>query len=334
MLKKGVFLFLVLFVTMFVASCSKMSKKENSSQNFVMPSDKLKVLSTTTIIDDLVAKIGKEHIVHTSLITGQLDPHSYELVKGDDDKISNADVLIYNGLGLEHGASLKYQLENAENSYAISDSMQADEAFIFVDGQVDPHIWMDLSLLAKAVIPIGKILAKYDPQHEKQYMQNARELEKSMLALDKHIEASLEKIPKESCYLVTSHDAFYYFTRRYLAKESERSSDEWRKRCRAPEGLAPDGQMSPKDIGAIVEYALSYGVQVVFTESNVNQDALRKVVKIIKQKGSLADLSREPLYGDTMGEVGSGAEGYLKMMKYNSRIIVEHLCKNHEGSLL
>ncbi|PCI93785.1 ABC transporter substrate-binding protein [Candidatus Aerophobetes bacterium] len=334
MLKKGAYLFLILFATMFVVACSRMPKKGSSSQNFVMPSDKLKVLSTTTIIDDLVAKIGKEHIVHTSLITGQLDPHSYELVKGDDDKISNADVLLYNGLGLEHGASLKYHLENAENAYAISDSIQDDTAFIFVDGQVDPHIWMDLSLLAKAAIPVGKILAKHDPLHEKEYMQNAKDLEGKMLALDRQMEVTLGRIPKESCYLVTSHDAFYYFTRRYLAKDNERASGEWKKRCRAPEGLAPDGQMSPKDIGAIVEYALSYGVEVVFTESNVNQDALKKVVKIIKQKGSLADLSEKPLYGDTMGEEGSGAEDYLKMMEYNSKLISEHLCKTHERSLL
>lgn len=327
MLKKiAYFLFAVLFV-LFISACSKVSTNKNAAQNFLTPSNKLKVLSTTTIIDDLIAKIGKEHIEHCSLITGQLDPHSYELVKGDDDKISYADVVFYNGLGLEHGASLKYQLAHLEKAYAISDFIEDKSLFIFVDGQVDPHIWMDLRLLSEVVIPIGKVLSREDPSHEKEYMENAVELLNNMLALDQKIETTLKSIPSNNCFLITSHDAFYYFTRRYLSKDDENTTEEWKKRCRAPEGLAPDGQMSPKDIGAIVEYALSYGVEVVFTESNVNQDALKKVVKIIKQKGNLARLSSRPLYGDTMGEIGSGAESYLQMMEYNSKLISEHLSR-------
>lgn len=323
MLKKSLLTLFVLVLVLAFAACSKMS--HTNHQGFTAPSNKIKVLSTTSIIDDLVATIGGDCIDHTALVTGQLDPHSYELVKGDDDKIACANVLFYNGLGLEHGASLKYSLENKKDAYALADFIEDKDAFIFVDGQVDPHMWMDLRLLSGVVLPIAKTLSKYDPEHEELYLSNAQALAKSMLELDALMETTLQKIPHKDRYLITSHDAFYYFTRRYLASEDELKSGEWRLRCRAPEGLAPDGQMSPKDIGAIVEFALQNDVKVVFTESNVNQDALRKVVKVLKQKGLNASLSSKPLYGDTMGEPGSNAETYLKMMQYNMKMISDQL---------
>src|SRR6185503_10660848 len=70
------------------------------------PNGRVKVLSTTPIIDDLVSRIGGDRIDHLSLMGPFIDPHSYELVKGDDEKFSTAQVVFCNGLGLEHSGSL------------------------------------------------------------------------------------------------------------------------------------------------------------------------------------------------------------------------------------
>ena len=63
------------------------------------------------MIDDLVGQVGGDLIDHIPLIFGEIDPHSYELVKGDDEKISHAQIVFANGLNLEHGASLRYKLD-------------------------------------------------------------------------------------------------------------------------------------------------------------------------------------------------------------------------------
>ncbi len=64
------------------------------------------------MIQDIVRQVGGEHVDVIALINGEMDPHSYQLVKGDGEKITRADLIFANGLGLEHGPSLRQQLEN------------------------------------------------------------------------------------------------------------------------------------------------------------------------------------------------------------------------------
>ena len=87
------------------------------SQDWESPNGKVKILSTTQMIDDVVGQIGGDRVDHICLIEGEIDPHSYELVKGDDEKIGFAQLFFYNGLGLEHGASLHYQI--AQHPHAV-----------------------------------------------------------------------------------------------------------------------------------------------------------------------------------------------------------------------
>src|SRR5579871_5638784 len=91
---------------LFLWGCSN-STAPSAMDPWVEQNGKLKVLSTTAMIDDVVRQIGRERIDHLPLIMGEIDPHSYELVKGDDEKLSMATLIFFNGLGLEHGASLR-----------------------------------------------------------------------------------------------------------------------------------------------------------------------------------------------------------------------------------
>lgn len=325
-MKKIILVFLLCFT---VFACTKGNKKvkENALYEWMGSSKKLKVLSTTAVIDDLVSQIGQEYISHRALIKGQLDPHSYELVKGDNEIISCADVIFYNGLELEHGASLKYHLKVHSEAHSLGETLSQSQkdSLIFSEGQVDPHIWMDIRLFSHVINPIVKVLSERDPEHAEEFKQNGIHLQEKMLLLDEAIEHKMKEIPKNQRYLITSHDAFFYFARRYLAEASEVENASWKKRFAAPEGLAPDGQISPKDIQVIIEYAMAHDVKVIFPESNLNKDALKKIVSVLNQKGVEACLAKEILYGDAMGDKGSDADSYLKMMKHNADVIVLYL---------
>jgi len=304
--------------------CSKQPSRDRKMSQldaWMRPQDKLKVLSTTAMIDYLVSEIGQEHLLHMVLIQGQLDPHSYELVKGDNEKISCADIVFYNGLELEHGASLKYQLMAHPHAYALGEMLARDHKnpLIMIDKQVDPHIWMDLRLFSSLIDPMVTLLSEKDPEHATEFQRSGEMLRHKMLALDTQIYQRMQAIPEKKRYLITSHDAFFYFTKRYLAETQE--DLEWEERFAAPEGLAPDGQISPKDLQSIIHYAAEHEVKVIFPESNLNQDALKKIVAILNAKGEFTCLASDPLYGDTIGEPGSGADNYLKMMEYNARVI-------------
>ncbi|NGX54776.1 MAG: Periplasmic zinc-binding protein TroA [Chlamydiae bacterium] len=278
---------------------------------------KLKVLSTIEMIDDLVQKIGQDYVDSTALIRGGLDPHSYELVKGDDEKFVRADIIFYNGLGLEHGLSLSRNLIGNGKAVPVSEWLLHDheDRLMIGEGQYDPHIWMDISLWMETIDPIVAELSQKDPDHAEQFRENGRALREEMERADNEIVERLHRIPAQRRYLVTSHDAFNYFTRRYLAEPGE--GERWQDRCCAPEGLAPDAQLSIVDMRKIVDHIGTHNISVVFTESNVNKDSLKKIVSTGRAKGFAVRLSPEELYGDAMGKSGS----YLEMIAHNVDVI-------------
>ena len=297
-------------------SCASPSK-EGGASLWMGDSPKIKVLSTIAMIDDLVSKVGGEYVETFTLIQGEIDPHSYTLVKGDDEKLEHADLIFYNGLGLEHGASLAYRLKEASYAIALGERLPL-ESLIRIDGEVDPHIWMDVRLFSQVVEPIAEALSEIDPAHKEAYYLNAETLRKTMLVADQTFEETLASIKDERQYLVTTHDAFHYFVRRYFVQD-----ENWMARCRAPEGLAPDGQMSIQNLSDVVDHLLTYQVPVVFSETNINPASLEKIVSVCHEKGQVVRLSQASLLGDSMGD----KKGYLEMMQYNVSVIEQELSK-------
>jgi manganese/zinc/iron transport system substrate-binding protein len=116
---------------------------------------------------------------------------------------------------------------------------------------------------------------------------------------------------------VTSHDAFHYFTKSYLADPEEVN---WAERFAAPEGLAPEGQLNPGDIQKIVDFLRARNICVLFPESNVSRDSIRKIATVGRELGLEVCICSEPLYGDSMGQLT-----YLEMMRHNAQTIANHL---------
>ncbi len=284
-------------------------------QEWMRPNGKIKVLATTAMIDDIVSRIGRERIDHIPLIVGEIDPHSYELVKGDDEKLSFASAIFYNGLGLEHGASLRYALGRHSHAINVGEAIQhsAPDSIIYTDGQIDPHIWMDIQLWSGIVDPIAKALAALDPEGEAFYAHNAAQLKKQMQEEHDALRNALAAVPAARRYLVTSHGAFNYFARAYLTTQ-----DDWRLRAESPEGIAPEGQLSTAHIQSIVDHLMRYQISVVFPESNISPDSLNKIRHACRQKGLEVKVSTQHLYADAMG-----AADYFQMMRANAAALVQ-----------
>lgn len=291
----------------------------NRTSNWMNSVGKIKVLSTLAQIGNLVEDIGGERVESLVLIQGELDPHSYEIVKGDAEKLQVADLIFYNGLGLEHGASLSSYLKNSSKTIAVGEKIrdQQPEKILVEEGVIDPHVWMDIALWKEAINPIVEALSEKDPEGALYYQEKGKKLTSQMEEMHAEVANLLQKVPAEKRYLVTSHDAFHYFTRSYLAEPAEPN---WQKRFAAPEGLAPDGQLNPKDIQDIIDFIKTTRVSVIFPESNVSKDSIRKIAIAGKELGLNIQICAEPLYGDSMGQLS-----YLEMMKKNAQTIAEHL---------
>ncbi|MCH9609291.1 MAG: Periplasmic zinc-binding protein TroA [Chlamydiales bacterium] len=308
----------ICLVLCFLASCSKVDRH----QQWWESNGKVKVLSTIAMIDDFVAEIGGEHVDTMSLIRGELDPHSYELVKGDDEKFMYADLIFYNGLGLEHARSLRGNLEGNPKAIAVGDPILKENPSLIlkIEGECDPHIWMDITLWMKTIRTIVHSLSAVDPIHTSDYVAAGEKLYTKMEDADRTVYRTMQSIPPERRYLVTSHDAFHYFARRYLALPGEVN---WRRRCAAPEGLAPDAQLSVSDIYKIIRHIEKYHVSILFPESNLSRDSLRKILRAGRERGVEIMLAKEPLFGDAIGS----AENYLEMISHNVDVISRELTR-------
>ncbi len=286
-------------------------------------SDATKVLCTTAIVEDMVAAIGGAEIDTCVLIQGALNPHSYELVKGDDEKLQAADLIFYSGLGLEHGPSLAAHLDGNERAVSIGGVITTRQpgALLFVDGQVDPHIWMDVSLWMLGVEGVVDAFSAIDPEHSDLYRERGERYREKLQKLDQTLYDEMREVSESSRYLVTSHDAFNYFSKRYLATEEELATGGWKKRCTAPEGLAPDGQLSTVDIQNVIAHMVHFDVSVLFPESNLSRDSILKIQHAGRKMGLDVHIAQKPLYGDAMGS----GENYASMMTHNVRVIKEAL---------
>jgi manganese/zinc/iron transport system substrate-binding protein len=314
---------------LFFCSCSGNSAQTELSEtdSWIADEGKIRALSTIGMIDDLVKKVGGEYVNSISLIKGNLDPHTYELVKGDGEKLEYADIIFYNGLGLEHGPSIRHSLETSSVSVPLGDIIyqQYKESILVVDGQLDPHIWMDISMWMRTLPIIVQKLSEKDPEHAKYYRQNGKDLLAEMKSAHKEVLKLLHTVPEEKRYLVTSHDAFNYFARTYLAGVAEKGKEQWGDRFQAPEGLAPDAQISTSDIQRTIDHLEKYQIHTLFPESNVSKDSIKKILDAATEKGMLLEIANTSLYGDAMGSPGSEGDTYLKMIKHNALTISNYL---------
>ena len=277
---------------------------------------KREILSTTVMIDSLVKEIVKEEFTCQLLMEGEVDPHSYQIRKGDKEKIQRADLIFGNGLSLEHNPSLVYQLQQQKTIFVGDKLLKSHpELIISKEKEVDPHIWMDLNLMCYVVDEITLAICKIDPDNQEKYTQNSENLKAKMKALDQKILQLMGTIPDENRYLVSSHDAFNYFVRRYFNADKE-------DRLFSMQGLSPEAEISLKRIGMVTSFIRKHNISAIFYESNLPKDALNKVIEICKGFNVQVSICKEPLYGDTLGGMT-----YLEMMEHNAEVIAKNLKK-------
>lgn len=300
-------------ILLFLVGCSPAAQTRLDA--WMKDNGKLKVLSTTVQVGDLVAQVGGDRVDPIVLIQGDLDPHSYELVKGDGEKFQRADQIFFSGLGLEHGASLAKQLHDNPKALGVAEAIRAahPDRVLWKGKALDPHLWMDISLWKEGVPSIVAALSAKDPEGASYYEERGRklvlELEEAHLALQE----KLSQVPEAKRYLVTSHDAFHYFARSYLAEPGE---IDWQKRALAPEGLAPDGQLNAMDIQRIIDFVKERQITVIFPETNVSRDSIKKICSAGKDLNLNVHICQEPLYGDATSGLS-----YLEMMQRNGEVL-------------
>ena len=270
--------------------------------------DRKLVVATASIFADMAANIAGGEVDIKTVVPIGGDPHIYEPTPGDAQLISQADLILKNSLtfegwldGLIESAGSKAQV------VTITEGVQSIQSVYKASS--DPHAWMDASNGLIYIENIKDALVKLDPENREVYEFNYGVYRKQLEELDAYIFEQIKKIPEQRRILITSHDAFQYYGRRYGV------------RLESVIGVSTEAQAQTSDIIRLSKVIRESGVPAVFIETTVNPKLLEQIAEDNKVTigGSL--------FSDSIGPPDSAAPSYLDMLKYNTDTIVAALTR-------
>ena len=308
-MKKLLVLFLTMAIVALVAACS---------QGTTSPKDqdkKLEIVTTYSIVYDMIKNVGGDHVEVHSLAPIGSDPHNYDPLPADLVLTTDADVIFYNGLNLEEGnAWFNEMIETAGKSVSDDNVVRVSEGvepmLLSSDehkNEEDPHAWLDVRNGIKYVENIREALKENDPAHADDYDSNAEKYIAELKALHEEILEMMQMIPEEKRILVTSEGAFKYFSAAY----DFQAAYIWE--------INSHSEGTPEQLKSIIRIIKDGGVPSLFLESSVDPRSMEMV-------------SREtgvPIHGkiftDSLGKAGSDGDTYIKMIKWNADMIASGL---------
>ncbi|MCD8482493.1 MAG: zinc ABC transporter substrate-binding protein [Verrucomicrobia bacterium] len=287
-----------------------------------------RVVTTTTMITDLVREIGGERIEVRGLMGPEVDPHDYRATRADMLALRQADAVFYNGHFLE--GAMTHMLGNLARRgikvFAIAEEVIPVQAGV----EVDPHIWFDPRLWARAAEAVVRGLSELDPDGAEEYRARGLALAARYHALFDWASAQLSKIPAGQRVLITSHDAFGYFGKAFAMEVV------------GLQGISTATEAGLGDIRRMADMIRSRNIPAIFLETSVSPRLMERVRELTgAQLGGT-------LFSDAMGAPGemrtvpTGAQAsihdhiqldtgtYEGMFKFNVLTIVTALTRSTE----
>jgi zinc transport system substrate-binding protein len=268
-MKKTITSSLLAFATLAVAMAQSPAPK----------AEKLNIVTSFLPVQSHTLAIAGDHANVKQLLAKDTGPHDFQLTPADVKKLSDADLLIINGAGIEewlgelikksgnknlvvvdtsNGINLVESPEEIEIGHSHSHAHDHDHG----DG-ANPHIWLDPVIAKKQAANIVAALQKADPANASAYAQNGKVYEAKLSALDSDYRSTLAPLPNKN--LVTFHDAFPYLAARYKLNYVGAISE------------FPEKDPTPKQLAALVDKIRSLKVGVLFAENGYAPGLLKKI---------------------------------------------------------
>ena len=284
----------------------------------------LSVVTTTAMVADTFRAVGGECVDVVHLMGPGIDPHLYRASAGDVDRLGRAELIVYNGFGLEGqlGAVLERlgsrvpTLALSEAAAAAAAAASAGEGLLegedAYEGRPDPHLWLDAELWSHTATAAAEAIAGLRPDCGDVVRARAAAHAELLLALDAWATASVASVSEAQRTLVTSHDAFRYFGRAYGLE------------VHGIEGISTESEASIADIRSTADLVLETGVPAIFVETTLSPRTIEAVRAAVRDRGGEVEVGGT-LFGDAMGEAGTPDGTLIGMLRHNVITIVTAL---------
>lgn len=268
----------------------------------------VRAVTTMSVLADMIRNVGGDRVTAENIIPIGAGPEDYQPTPQDAQKIAAADIVFFNGHGLEEWLDdlFRSAARPGQPQIAVSDGLPAigadDE---FPTG--NPHFWLSAALGAAYVEKIRDGLIQVDPAGRATYTENAETYAQQLLSLNDELKRQAASIPPEARKIVTNHDAFPYFAQEYgftivgdLLGNAE-------------------SEPSAGELAQLVQAIRQANVKAIFAESQFSP----RLAQTLADEAGVEVVSE--LYTDTLGEPGSQVPTYMDMLRYNMRQVVEAL---------
>ncbi|SEL82059.1 manganese/zinc/iron transport system substrate-binding protein [Aquimarina amphilecti] len=298
---------ILVVITMTFFSCKKEEKKVNQ---------KLNVVTTTTMITDLVKNIGGDLITVEGLMGSGVDPHLYKASEGDVTKLVNADVIFYNGLHLEGKLVEVFEKMGSQNIKTIAVGEVLDKNTLigsdYFASNYDPHIWFNVDNWKQVASFTMKKLKELDPKNANAFETNGKAYLDKLNLLENKLKTTIETLPENKRILVTAHDAFSYFGKEY------------RFNVVGLQGLSTATEAGVQDVQKLAAFIIENQVKAIFVETSVPKRTIEALQAAVRSKDHEAIIGGT-LYSDALGNPGTTEGTYIGMFEYNVNTIVNAL---------
>ncbi|MEZ5846088.1 MAG: metal ABC transporter substrate-binding protein [Geminicoccaceae bacterium] len=294
----------------------------------------VQVVATFSILGDMVARIGGEHVTVTMLVGPDGDAHVYQPTPAAARAVKEAALLFVNGLEFEGWIDRLVDASGFDGTRVIAsegiepiaydegedhaghdhdgeehaeEDHDEEEHGHHHHGAFDPHAWQSLDNALIYIDNITAALTQSDPANAAEFKRNRAAYAAEIEALDAEIRGIVAGLPRGRRTVVTSHDAFQYFGRDYGLT------------FLAPQGLSTESEASAQDVAHLIGQMRAEGVSAVFVENITDS---RLLEQIANETGATVGGT---LYPGALSGPDGPAPTYLDMMRHNAMTLAQAL---------
>ncbi len=274
-------------------------------------SDRIPVVATTSILADVVSRVGGDLVSVTALVPPGANEHAYQPSPRDIAAVSDAALVFEVGLGLEEFmATIITNAGTQVEPVTVSEGITTRE---FTGGgdenfSADPHVWMNPANVIIWTRNISAALSAYDPAHRDAYDANSAAYITELEALDTWISQRVAKIPPENRRIVTDHMLFGYFAEKYGFTVVGAIIPSY----------SSGAQPSARELADLEQSIRQFDVKVILVGNTVNPS-------LASQIADDTGIRLVQFYTGSLSEPDGPAATYLDYMRYNVSTIVDAL---------
>ncbi len=286
-----------------LAACGSAGEASPDETNGSAPAQ-VRVVTSLPLLADFARQIGAARVEVAALLPSGADPHTFQLTPRNVQRITEAEVVIVNGLGLETPTLRLIEANLRSDATLLQLAEEAAAAGADSLGN-NPHLWLDVANARLYAHLIRDALAEVDPSGAQEYEANYRGFLEELDDLDRYVQAQIAGVLPERRKLVTTHDAFPYLAR-YLDFEVV-----------AVVAPSPNQEPSPQDIAKLGRAISQESVAAVFAEPQLGSQG-----EMLTQAAADAGVTVCTLYSDSLDDE---VKSYIEMMRFNAHEIARCL---------